>query len=60
MNVKIFKNDIFFKLFCVVLWDLIVAIFGGSHSFAQEYPSKPIVIVSAHATGGAADTLSRK
>lgn len=59
MNVKIFKNDIFFKLFCVVLWDLIVAIFGGSHSFAQEYPSKPIVIVSAHATGGAADTLSR-
>jgi len=59
MNVKIFKNDIFFKLFCVVLWDLIVAIFGGTHSFAQEYPSKPIVIVSAHATGGAADTLSR-
>lgn len=32
---------------------------NASLAFGQDYPTKPIRLVSAHAAGGAADTLSR-
>jgi len=40
---------------------VVAAIFATSSSIVlgQDYPSKPIRLVSAHAAGGAADTLSR-
>jgi len=37
---------------------IVLAIYSGI-ALGQEYPSKPIRLVSAHAAGGAADTLSR-
>jgi len=59
MNIKFYKSNIFLNLLLITLLNFFSAIFCAAHSLAQEYPSKPIVIVSAHATGGAADTLSR-
>jgi len=59
MNIKFYKSNIFLNLLLITLLNFFSAIFCATHSLAQEYPSKPIVIVSAHATGGAADTLSR-
>lgn len=42
------------KLAAALVW----AIYSGV-ALGQEYPTKPIRLVSAHAAGGAADTLSR-
>ena len=48
------------KAFANQLTAIVFGVFAiHQTSFAQDYPLKPVVLVSAHAAGGAADTLSR-